>query len=232
MDRSDLSYTQKAGRGTRPVDPEINEPGLTADQRKMIIASGEKPYLYMPDFLWHGARRNLCHPACLFAETKEVEERMVQIQSKGGTKDLQGLEEEAHKELVSEREEALAQSLRSFTGNKSKKFDPVLQSVSLIDDTLMNWSPETKSEAKPATDGQVAYLEKNGFDAAGWKAGYANRVIDIMKERSKKGLCSPKQVRCLLRNGHPKAHSYTKQEAHDAMDKLSAKWNRFKKHKK
>lgn len=208
--RSTLRYIQKIGRGTR------------------LFPEGGKVDLYVPDFLWHGANHNLCHPACLVAKTEEVAEKMVQIQSKGGTKDLQELEEEAHKELVSEREEALAQSLKSFVGNKSKKFDPVLQSVSLLDDSLVEWSPETKSEAMPATDAQVAYLEKNGFDAVGWKAGYASRVIDIMVKRSEKGLATPKQVRCLLKNGFPKAHNMTKVDANAAMDKLSKKWSAMK----
>ena len=230
-DRSTLPYIQKVGRGTRPVDPEINEPGLTADQRRMIIASGTKPFLYLPDFLWHGATHDLCHPACLFAKTEEVAEKMTYLQTKGGVKDLQQLEEEAHKELVSEREEALAQSLKAFMGSKSKKFDPVLQSVSLIDDSLVNWSPETKKEAAPVSVEQTAYLHKNGFDASGWKAGYAARVIKIMQDRSAKGLCSPKQVRCLLKNGFPKAHNMTKEEASTAMDGLSKKWKKINKWK-
>lgn len=213
--RSTLRYIQKIGRGTR-LSPETG-----------------KVDLYVPDFLWHGANHNLCHPACLIAETKEVADKMVQIQSKSpGVVDLQDLEKTAHAELVNEREEQLARSLKAFVGNKSKKFDPVLQSVSLIDDSLVNWSPETKAEAKPASDSQISYLEKNGFDAAGWKAGYASRVIDIMVKRNAAGMATPKQVRCLLKNGFPKAHNFTKVQANIEMDKLSKKWDKLGKHKK
>jgi superfamily II DNA or RNA helicase len=212
--RSTLRYIQKIGRGTR-LSPETG-----------------KVDLYVPDFLWHCSTHNLCHPACLVAETEEVAEKMVQIQEKGGVKDLQLLEEEAHKELVSEREDALAQALKSFTGASNKKFDPVLQSVSLVDDSLVGWRAETKGEAKPATAEQIAYLERNNFDASGWQSGYAKRVIDIMKKRSEQGLCTPRQVRCLLKNGFPKAHNFTKEKAGLEMDKLGKKWDRIGKYKK
>lgn len=211
--RSTQRYIQKIGRGTR-LSPETG-----------------KENLYVPDFLWHGANHNLCHPAMLIAKTEEVANKMVQIQSQGGVKDIQQLEEDAHAALVSDREEQLANNLKAFVGNKSQKFDPVLQSVSLIDDSLQNWSPETKGEALPASDGQVAYLEKHGFDASGWKKGYASRVIDIMIKRNEKGLASPKQVRCLLKHGYPKAHNMTFKEASEIMDKLTKKWNAMKKKK-
>ena len=157
---------------------------------------------------------------------------MVEIQGAGGVKNVQELEEEAHEALVHEREEQLAQNLKGFVGNSSKKFDPVLQSVSLIDDSLVNWSPETKSEAAPANDKQKKFLDRHGFDATGWKSGYADRVIDIMKARADKGLASPKQVRCLLKNGYPRAHNLSFDQASAAMEVLSKKWARMKKYKK
>lgn len=214
--RSTLRYIQKIGRGTR-LSPETG-----------------KENLYVPDFLWHGAQHSLCHPACLTAKTEEVADRMVELAKDtkfSGPKDIRELEEEAHESLVNDREAKLAESLKSFVGMKSKKFDPVLQCISLIDDTLVDWNPETKGEAKPVSDEQHAFLDRHGFDSSGWKSGYAERVIELVKQRSTDGLASPKQVRCLLRNGYANARTMTFEQASEAMDKLSKRWDAIGKSK-
>lgn len=213
--RSTLRYIQMIGRGTR-LSPETG-----------------KENLYVPDFLWMGATHNLCHPSCLIAKSPEVAEKMTAISSKSNGKALLSeLEEEAHQALVTEREEALAASLKAFVGNKSQKFDPVLQAVSVFDDRLVNWSPETKAEAALASNSQVEFLERHGFDATGWKAGYAERVMSIMAERREQGLASPKQVRCLMKHGYPNAHRLKFEEASGIMDTLSKKWDAMNKKKK
>lgn len=212
--RSTLRYIQKIGRGTR------------------LCPERFKKDLYVPDFLWHGANHNLCHPSCLVAKTKEVADKMSEMMKKGGVQNIQDAEDMAHQSLVSEREAALARSLQSFVGQASKKFDPVLQSISLLDDTLVDWKPETKREGAEPTQDQIDRLVRHGFDPTGWKYGYAKRVLDIVYKRSSDGLATPKMVRCLLNNGYPMAHSMSFEDAKLAMDKLSKMWEKSKRWRK
>ncbi len=226
--KSNLLYIQKIGRGLRSVCGHLFA-NTTVLERIAIIASSSKPRLRILDFLWHGATKNLSHPACLFAKSKEVEKKMIQISAKGGVKNLKEVEEEAHKELVSEREQALIDNLNGFRGNTSQKFDPVLQAVSLFDDSLVNWKPEVKWEAEPLSAKQEEYLTNNGFDCSGWKKGYASKVLASLEVRREKGLATPKQFRCLQKHGYPNAHQMSFADAKVAMDKLSKVWAQNKK---
>ena len=204
--KSTLRYIQMVGRGTRPC-PEV-----------------EKKHLYLPDFLWHGAAHNLCHPSCLVAKTEEVAEKMTSIMQKGGAKSLEELEAEAHALLISERELALAKNLKSFIGNTSQKFDPVLKAISLLNDQLIDWHPEVASDALPINQYQEQVLKDNGFDPTDWKRGYAADVMEIIADRRSAGLASPKQVRMLHRHGYGMAHKMT---AADATRTIDALMNRF-----
>ena len=228
--KSTLLYIQKVGRGTRPISGRFPEDS-TAGERRAIIAASVKPNMKILDFLWHGATHNLCHPARLFAKTPEVEEKMVEISSKGGSANLQEVEKEAKKMLVSEREQALAENLKAFKGNKSQKFDPVLQAVSLFDDSLLDWKPEVKWQAEPLTEAQESFLEKNGFDCSGFKKGYASKLMDSLANRREKGLATPNMVRCLMKNGYDNAYNMSFDDARTAMDRLSKIWAKSKKWK-
>jgi restriction endonuclease len=202
--RSTVRYIQMIGRGTRLF------PG--------------KQNLYVPDFLWHGANHNLCHPACLVAKTPEVAEKMRQIQDKKqGCANIKALEEEAHSSLVEERERALAENLKAFVGSKSKKFDPVLHSISLVDDSIVSWIPETKTEAQPATETQISILERHGFDATGMKRGYADKIISNIMDRCKNNLSTPKQVRLLLKHGHADAYKMSFDQASKEITRIVAR---------
>ena len=225
-------YIQAMVRGTRVLDQSINNPGLTADQRKKIIANSDKPNMQIMDFLMLSDIHNLCRPSCLVAKTPEIAAKMNEILYGPVGRSLKDVEKEAHTSLVLEREERLVQNLRGFMGNKSRKFDPVLQAVSMFDDTLVNWTPETKSEAEPITKSQEKLLKDHGFDCSGWKKGYAQKIIAAMDQRRKDGLGTAKMARCLRQNGYGDAAlKMSYDDAHAAMGKLSAKWKRQKEYR-
>ncbi|MDF7801199.1 GIY-YIG nuclease family protein [Pontiellaceae bacterium B1224] len=121
---------------------------------------------------------------------------------------------------------------KDFVGATTKKFDPVLHSFSLIDNALVDWQPETKNEAAPATDEQVTRLDRHGFDTTGWKSGYAQKVLDVMDWRFDQNLATPRQVRCLLNNGYPDAQTMTRMEANATMDELSREYEKNRKNRK
>jgi superfamily II DNA or RNA helicase len=206
--RSTLRYIQKIGRGTR-------------------LFLGKKN-LYVPDFLWHGATHNLCRPSVLFAQTKEEADKAQEVINKGGVFNVQDVVRETSKVLKSNREEALAASLKSFIGAKSQKFDPVLQAISVFDGVVIDRNPDDR----PIDEYQEAYLSKAKFDTTGWSHKYAEQVIDVIKDRISKKLCTVAQARCLIRNGYANAYSMTFVEAIENIDKLSHKWNRMRAYKK
>ena len=229
--KSTLLYIQKVGRGTRPLCGHFPEDS-TAEQRKEIIAASTKPRMKILDFLWHGATHNLAHPARLFAKNKEVEAKMVEMAASGETQDLEEAEQEAREMLVSEREAQLAAHLKSLTDKKSLTFDPVMQAISIFDDTLLDWKPEVKWEGEPITEAQEAYLTRHGFDCTGFKRGFAKKVMDNLATRREQGMASPRMVRCLMKNGYPQAPKMKFDDAKAAMDRLSKQWDRINKYKK
>ena len=78
-------YSQMVGRGTR-------------------LCEG-KEHLLLLDFLWHTERHELCRPACLIAQDKEVADKMTGIMAeKGCPEDLEIMEKQASDEVQAERE--------------------------------------------------------------------------------------------------------------------------------
>ena len=83
-------YSQMVGRGTR-------------------LCEG-KSYLLLLDFLWHTERHELCHPADLICEKKEVARKMTENleETAGCPMDLEEAERKASEDVIAEREESLA----------------------------------------------------------------------------------------------------------------------------
>jgi hypothetical protein len=187
-----------------------------------------KKNLYVPDFLWHGATHNLCRPSVLFAQTKEEADKAQEVINKGGVFNVQDVVRETSKVLKSNREEALAASLKSFIGAKSQKFDPVLQAISVFDGVVIDRNPDDR----PIDEYQEAYLSKAKFDTTGWSHKYAEQVIDVIKDRRNKGLSTVSQARCLLKHGYSDAYMMSFEDAGRAMDMLSKKWNRINNYKR
>lgn len=123
-------YCQMVGRGTRVLDPEINNPELDACQRRQIIAASAKKDVLVLDFLWHSANHRLCSPASLSAHTEDIQDRMDRIQKDSGESMTLGeLEEEAHNEVRLEREAALARMLEASKGKEALVIDPVVHAL-------------------------------------------------------------------------------------------------------
>ena len=93
-------YSQMVGRGTR-------------------LCEG-KSHLLLLDFLWHTERHELCHPADLICEKKEVARKMTEnLEREAGIAiDIEEAEKTASEDVVAQREESLAKQLAEMKNGK------------------------------------------------------------------------------------------------------------------
>lgn len=226
-------YAQMIGRGTRVLDESINDPSLNAEQRKAIIAASEKKNLLVLDFLWNTANHRLCSPASLVAKTDDMLERMESIQKKGGEIGLDEMEDQAGESFRNEREEALAKLLEASKGRRSMEIDPVVQCLSMFNESIVNWEPEMKWESEPISERQKTYLEGQKFQCSEWSKGFASQIIDALSTRREEGLCTIPQMRTLIKAGVPNAHKMTFEDANNKITWLAENvWNKSKKGKR
>lgn len=140
-------YSQMVGRGTR-LSPQ----------------TGKKDLLLL-DFLWHSERHELCHPANLICESEEVAKRMTKkMEEKAGEEfDIQDAEEEAKKDIIKEREEALQKQLEEMKHKKRKLVDPIQYAMSIEAEDLQDYVPSFGWECTPPTEKQLKLLESEGI---------------------------------------------------------------------
>lgn len=207
-------YVQMLGRGTR--------------------LSPGKDFLYVPDFLWHTDTHNLCRPASLVAPSQEIADLMMAAQDAAAEKDnepeqgrLFGLTAEeisaAQREVIEQREKALAKQLEEMRKKKAKLVDPIQFAASIADEDMMDYAPIFPHEAAPATDAQLKALEKAGiFTEEGLCLGKASMILDKLALRRANGMASPKQIRCLERYGVRHAGECSHDDAQRAINRLAA----------
>lgn len=177
-------YSQMVGRGTR-LSPQ----------------TGKKDLLLL-DFLWHSERHELCHPANLICESEEVAKRMTKkMEDNAGEEfDIQDAEEEAKKDIIKEREEALQKQLEEMKHKKRKLVDPIQYAMSIEAEDLQDYVPSFGWECTPPTEKQLKLLESEGiFSQEIPNAGYASKLIEKLNMRRKAHLATPKQIRLLER---------------------------------
>lgn len=172
-------YSQMVGRGTR-------------------LCEG-KTELLLLDFLWHTERHELCRPACLIAENEDVAKKMTEkIAEAGCPVDIEEVENEASKDVVAEREEALAKQLAEMRKRKRSLVDPLQFELSIQAEDLSSYVPAFGWEMSPPTDKQKQTLERLGImpDQID-NAGKAKMILDRLEKRRIEGLATPKQIRRL-----------------------------------
>jgi len=175
-------YCQIVGRGTR-LSPETGKENL------LIL-----------DFLWNTERHSLCRPAHIIAPNEDVANKMIEnmIDNAGDEIDLEEAEEKAAGEVVSERENALAEKLKEQRSKKRKLVDPLQFAVSINSEDLISYEPIMSWESAPASDKQIAALERFGiFPEEIQNAGYAAKLLDRLHLRRMSGYATPKQIRFL-----------------------------------
>lgn len=196
-------YSQMVGRGTR-------------------LAPGKDDLLIL-DFLWHTERHELCRPAHLIAEREEVAKRMTQdIEQEGEAIDIEEAEAKAEEEVIRDREEALAKELAAMRRKKMKLVDPLQYEMSIQAEDLANYQPTFAYEMGPATEKQLAALEKFGIlpDAI-QNCGQAGKILDKLAARRNAGLSTPKQIRFLEQKGFRHVGTWSFEAAQKMIGRIS-----------
>lgn len=197
-------YSQMVGRGTR-------------------LCEG-KDHLLLLDFLWHTERHELCHPACLICENKEVADQMTKnIEEAGCPVDIEEAETKASEDVVAQREEALAKQLAEMKRRKKKLVDPLQFEMSIQAEDLTGYVPSFGWEMGPPTDKQKSTLEKLGIMPDGIECcGKAAKILDRLSKRRNAGLTTPKQIRFLEGKGFNHVGQWEFDAARKLIDRIAA----------
>lgn len=198
-------YSQMVGRGTR-------------------LCEG-KNHLLLLDFLWHTERHELCHPADLICEKKEVAQKMTENleQAAGTLVDLEDAEKKASEDVIAEREESLAKQLAEMKHRKRKLVDPLQFEMSIQAEDLAGYVPAFGWEMAPPSDSQKKELEKRGIlpDEID-NAGKASKILDRLHRRQEEGLTTPKQIRCLEKYGFQHVGTWSFEAGKNMIDRIAA----------
>jgi len=170
--------------------------------RGMRLSEG-KDHLLLLDFLWLSSRHDLCRPSALVSKDAAIAEKMdAQLMKDDDVYDLIEAEEQAERDILAGREEALARELAEMRRRKRKLVDPLQYAMSIAAEDLVGYVPTFAWEMAPASTKQLEFLEKRGiFTESVKNMGMASMIIDRLKRRQDEGLSTPKQIRCLEKYG-------------------------------
>lgn len=192
--------------------------------RGMRLSPGKKNLLLL-DFLWMTERHDLCRPSSLVSKDQEIAGKIDQKLSRDdGIYDLMEIEEEAEKDVLMEREKALAEELSLMRARKRKLVDPLQYALSIAAEDLTDYTPTFAWEMAPPSTKQLEFLEKRGiFTDEITNFGMASMLIDRLMRRQQEGLATPKQIRCLERYGFRQVGTWAFDGASRVISLLAAK---------
>lgn len=195
--------------------------------RGLRLAEGKEDCLIL-DFLWHTERHELVHPAHLVAKDEEVAQKMTEKMAELEDEaepipfDLEEVAEIAEGEVVQDRENSLAEKLAAMKKRKRKLVDPLQFEMSIQAEDLVNFSPSFPWEMAPASDKQIAALEKFGiFPEEIENAGKAKILLDKLNKRKMSGLTTPKQIRFLESRGFHHVGTWQFDNARKLIDRIA-----------
>ena len=199
--KSLVLYSQMVGRGTR-------------------IHPGKKDLLLL-DPLYMTERHDVIRPVRLFASTDQEAKDMEEVINRQDNEQLSfGSDLLEVRDIASnERHNKLVKELEEQRKKKRKTIDLLSYSVSIGGDDLADWEPTARWEGDPLTEKQVEILSNNGFDPEEIRyKGLGVKVIDTIMARRNMGLCSPKQMKWLIKFNHPNPSMATFSQATKFLD--------------
>lgn len=204
--KSRAFYSQMVGRGTR-LDP-------------------GKENLLILDNLFLGDQHELCRPAHVMAEDPDVARKVAEAVEEAGDAGIaldEAAIDQARREVIQQREEALAKKLQEQRRKKARLVDPLQWAISVNAEDLTDYQPEFGWEAGPPSKKQLEALEKAGISPDSVQnAGMASKLMDRLDARKSAGYATPRQIRCLERFGFQHVGEMTFTEANRTITRLSA----------
>jgi len=183
-----------------------------------------KDHLLLLDFLWLSERHDLCRPSALVSKDADIARKIDERLKDSGEKfDLIEAEEQAERDVLAEREEALAKELAIMRQRKRKLVDPLQYALSIAAEDLVGYVPTFAWEMAPPSERQLEFLEKRGiFSESIENMGKASMLIDRLMRRQESGLSTPKQIRCLERYGFRQVGTWQFDDAAKMISRLAA----------
>jgi hypothetical protein len=106
--------------------------------------------------------------------------------------------------LEAERRRKLAEKLAANTKNDRRLFDAMAFAVDLRDVQLSDFTPTMTWHAEHPTQKQLKAISRFGLDPASVSSrGHAAALLDRLFKRVRLSLATPKQLRWLVKLGHP-----------------------------
>jgi len=222
--KSRALYAQMAGRGTRPLTGVVD--GLEdADERRLAIATSQKPLLEIVDFVGNAGRHKLITSAdilggkyeeAVIARAKKAAEDEGE---KGRQVDMLDALEEAQREIDEEAERKRRQHLRLRAVYSTSKVDPfnVLQ--------IHPWKERGWDKGRPLSKKMTKFLEDNGISTRTLSFAQGRQLIGEIIRRREQKKASFGQAKILLKYGYSPDMSF--KEAWKTIDAIKAAgWRR------
>ena len=187
-----------------------------------------KDHLLLLDFLWLTQKHDLCRPSALVAKSEDIAAKIDKAIECGDDIDLIAQEEQAQKDVLEERKQALARQLEEQRRKKAKLVDPLQYAISIADEDLTDYVPTHIWEMEPPSEKQIKTLERFGInpDAVESK-GYANMLLDKLFKRIDEHYATPKQIKVIERYGFVDVGQWSFEDASKVIGILAANhWQR------
>jgi superfamily II DNA or RNA helicase len=210
-------FSQMAGRGTRPLTgiiDHLDEPG----QRRAAIAHSSKPNLEVIDFRGNAGRHKLVtatdilggrYPADVVAKAKA---NIAKAGTAVGVSDAL----KVASEQVEQARQRDQERRKKVMGNAEFRTEEI--NVFNVFDLAPPLLRRNSEVAEPATDKQVAFLQRNGIAIDAINRRSAGMLCREIIDRREKGLATFKQSRILKRHGF--ATDVTFDEASRLIDRI------------
>lgn len=137
--------------------------------------------------------------------------------------DIEEAEHKASEDVVAQREEALAKTLKQMRKRKRALVDPLQYEMSIGAEDLSGYIPAFGWECEPPTTAQKNRLEKLGlFPDEIDSAGKARLLLERIAKRRDAGLTTPKQIRLLERYGFLHVGEWSFESASSMISRIAA----------
>jgi len=198
--QSNTLYCQCVGRGFR-------------------IHPGKKDLLLL-DPLWLSTEHSLVRPANLVAQS-EAEAMQITALLTGEPDLLKAMDEakEINLRLVQERAAALAKILDATSKRERQVYDPLEVASVLENPKLADFIPVVGWHIEDVSTKQCEALKKFGVNPDGVQnKGHAHAILSELIGRTRRNLATFRQMRQLIRYGHPNPGTATFEEAGEFLD--------------